>query len=462
MSSAAPDPGSFRDPGSRIYLEGGRVLRAVYPASAKDYEAFRDSGLLARLIADGRLLSSDEIDPGDVPAPGAAYLLEHPRLDFISYPYEWPFALLKSAALLQLDLLLAALDDGFTMSDATAYNVQFVGTDPVFIDHLSFRPYRDGEIWAGHRQFCMQFLNPIFLWSRFGVPPNSWFRGSLEGIEPEQLAPLLRWRDRLSWTALTHIALQGSLQKRANSGAGADTPGREAKLSKTSFRGVLSGLRSFIAKAEPPGGRTVWDRYANANSYAAEEVQAKREFVRKMAETVRPGLLFDLGCNTGDYSLAAIEAGARRAVGFDFDFGALDQAVQRSQQSKLPFLPLWLDATNPSPDQGWAQKERGGFDRRVRGDAVLALAFIHHLAIARNVPLPMVVDWIMAIAPVGVIEFPPKSDPMVQRLLRNRPDIFPDYDEAHFLAAVEARGRIVERQHLSEGGRLLIWYDRRI
>lgn len=462
MRSATADPGSFRDPGSRVFSDREQVLRAVYASSAGDYEAFRESGLLDQLIQENRLVTSEEVAASKDPAgQAAAYLLKHPRLPFISYAYEWPFKLLKKAALFHIDLLLTALDRGFTLSDATAYNVQFLGTQPIFIDHLSFRPYQEGEIWAAHRQFCMQFLNPIVLWSRFGVAPNAWFRGSLEGIEPEQLAPLLRWRDRLSWTMLTHIALQGSFQQRANSGKARDVTARETKLPKASFKGMLSGLRSFIDKTQPPRRRTVWDEYAGANSYGGAEAEAKHQFVRKMAAAVKPGLVFDLGCNTGDYSIAALEAGARTAVGFDFDFGALEQAVTRAESTNLPFLPLWLDATNPSPDQGWAQKERKGFGERVRGDAVLALAFVHHLAIARNIPLPMVVDWIMSIAPTGVIEFPPKSDPMVQVLLRNRTDIFPDYGEAQFLACIGERARIVEQEQLSPGGRLLVCYDAR-
>lgn len=461
MKLAAADPGSFRDPGSRVFVDGQQILRAVYPASASDYEAFRDSGLLRNLIDKNWLVESDEVDAAGAPGvQDAAFLLRHPSLPFISYPYEWPFSLLKKAALFQLDVLLTALDHDFSLSDATAYNVQFDGTQPIFIDHLSFRPYREGEIWAAHRQFCMQFLNPIILWSRLGVAPNAWFRGNLEGIEPEQLAPLLRWRDRLSWTALAHVILQGTFQQRANSGEGKEVAAGEAKLSKASFKGLLSGLRSFIAKAQPPGKRTVWDQYAGANSYADAEAEAKHRFVSKVASTVKPRMVFDLGCNTGDYSVAALKAGAKHAVGFDFDFGALEQAVHRADTDKLQFLPLWLDATNPSPDQGWGQKERKGFGKRVKGDTVLALAFIHHLAIARNIPLPMVLDWIMAIAPTGVLEFPPKSDPMVQRLLKNRPDIFPDYGEDQFLNLVGQRARVIDCEHLSPGGRLLVSFDR--
>lgn len=462
MIDAAADSGSFRDPGSRVFVDGNRVLRAIYPSGAGDYEAFRDSGFLDQLVRDGKLVASSELEASEAPGGRpASYILEHPRLPFISYPYEWPFSLLKKAALFQLDLLLTALEHDFTMSDATAYNIQFLGVEPRFIDHLSFQPYQEGGIWAAHRQFCMQFLNPIVLWSRLGVPPNAWFRGSLEGIEPEHLSPLLRWRDALSWTLLTHVILQGSLQRRAAATKEARTSAHDTKLSRSSFKGMLMGLRSFIAKAESPSGRTVWDQYACANSYAGAEAEAKRQFVRKVVGATQASMLIDLGCNTGDYSVAAIDAGAKRIVGFDFDFGALEQAVHRAEEGHLPFLPLWLDATNPSPEQGWAQRERKGFAERARGDAVLALAFVHHLAIARNVPLSMVVEWIMAVAPVGVIEFPPKSDPMVQQLLRNRADIFPDYTEDNFLAEIQHRARIVESEHLAPSGRLLVWYDRR-
>ena len=460
MTDAAADPGSFRDPGGRVFIDTDRVLRAVYPSAAANYEAARDEGVIDALIGRGQLVQSREVDPQSEPAgSGAAHLLEHPKLAFVSYPYEWPFSLHKRAALLQLDLLLELLESNFTLSDATAYNVQFVATKPIFIDHLSIRPYADGEIWTAHRQFCMQFLNPLVLWSRLGISPNSWFRGSLEGIAPEDIARVLRFRDKLSWTILAHVSAQGSAERRARA-APVATQENGAKLPRNAFKAMLLGLRNFIERAELPQQRTIWDNYAVDNSYRGEEAEAKHRFVQEMVAKVRPQTLYDLGCNTGDYSATAIEAGCRYVVGFDFDFGALERAVERSSKHDLPFLPLWLDATNPSPSQGWDQAERPGFSERRKADAVLALAFIHHLAIAKNIPMDRAVDWLMRTAPAGVIEFPPKSDPMVQQLLSRREDIFPTYDEGHFLAEVEKRGRVVARQHLSDGGRLLVWYDR--
>jgi ribosomal protein L11 methylase PrmA len=458
MTAFRAEPGSFRDPGSRVFIDGDRVLRAILGPSAHQYQSVRDSGLLNELIDSGMLVGSKELPVSSAPIDDARYVLEHPRLPFISFPYEWPFALLKKAALLQLDLLIHCLERGFTLSDATAYNVQFVGTRPIFIDHLSLRPYEEGEIWAGHRQFCMQFLNPLIVWTRLGIAPNAWFRGSLEGIAPEELAPLLKFRDTFSWTLLSHVMMQAAAQRRA-SGPQAKAI-RKPTLPRRSFDAMLKGLRDFIVKQEIPRLGTVWAGYDSDNSYQGDEASRKKAFVQEMVSTTRPETLIDLGCNSGDYSIAAFEAGAGHVIGFDFDFGALESAVVRAGASQLPFLPLWLDATNPSPSQGWNQSERRGFAERARADAVLALAFVHHLAIARNVPLDMVVDWILAIAPVGIIEFPQKNDPMVQRLLQNRPDIFPDYAEAQFLALVEGRARIERSLRLEPTNRLLVWYNR--
>lgn len=459
--TAQPDPASIRDPGGRVFQGDGRILRAVYQKNVADYEAARNAGLLERLIDRNWLLASAEIDPSSSNAgDGAAYLLEHPRLPFISYPYEWPFTLHKKAALLQLDILLEALDRGFTLSDASAYNIQFLGTEPRFIDHLSFVRYQDGSIWNAHRQFCMQFLNPLIMWAKLGVSPNSWFRGSLEGIAPEELSRLLRWRDLLSLTMTGHVIAQGAMQRRANADSQSQVETTKLQLSRHSFRAMLEQLRSFISSLRGPHTGTVWSGYDIDNSYDEAAAATKRRFVQTAVEKIKPNLLIDLGCNTGEYSIAALDAGAAYVAGFDFDFGALERAVARSEKGGHQFLPLWLDATNPSPSQGWAQRERSGFGDRAHGDAVLALAFVHHLVIARNVPMELAVDWIMSMAPAGVIEFPTKSDPMVQVLLSQREDIFPDYGEVQFLAAITRRGRVVATERLSAQGRVLVWYNR--
>jgi ribosomal protein L11 methylase PrmA len=455
------DPGSFRDPSGRILVADGRVFRAVFGAGLGNFEAARTAGVYAKAIERGRLVPMEEVD-ADLPGmPRPDCLLEHPRIDFVSYPYEWTFSALKAAALLHLDLHLELLADGFTLSDATAYNVQFNGTRPIFIDHLSVVRYEEGSLWTGQRQFGMQFLNPLLLWAKRGIAPNAWFRGSGEGLAPEDVALLLRIRDKLSFTVLAHVVGPAMVHRKRVAKGLDDGPRRTVSLPKKNLVAILTTLRSYIAGLRLAGQKTIWSDYAGRNSYDDERRAAKHAFVARQVAGLQPGLLFDLGCNSGDFSRTALDSGARSVVGFDFDFGALEQAFARFDADGGRVLPLWLDATNPSPSQGWAGAERKSLSERGGADALLALAVIHHLAIARNVPLDMAVDWLMSLAPAGVIEFPSKSDPMVIELLRGRPDIFPDYTEEAFLAHVAARGAITGQQRLGEDGRVILAFDRR-
>lgn len=441
---------------------GDRVLRTVLPPGRADYEFVRNSGLPKRLVERGWLIEGREVPVDAIPDAGTApsYVIEHPRLAVVSYPYEWSFPALRDAALLQLDLHLEALNAGVTLSDASAYNVMFDGPKPVFIDYLSFRKYRDGEFWAGHRQFCEQYLNPLLLTACNGVPFQPWYRGALEGLSPEVLARVLPFRKRWSWRVFTHVMLQASMQKSGTADEAAKIS--RIKLPLTSLRGMLSSLRGWVAGLEPSTTRpSVWTGYASDNSYTASEAELKRAFVQRFASQVRPKLLLDIGCNTGDYSQAALSAGAESAIGWESDPGALDGAYLRARSEGLRLLPLCADAVNPSPGQGWAGRERAPLVDRVRADAVLGLALIHHMTIARNVPLDAVIEWLMARAPQGIIEFVPKSDPMVRHLLKLREDIFADYSEEAFVACIGLRGEIVESQRLPSSNRLLVWYRRR-
>lgn len=457
-----PEAGSFRDPSGSVFLVDGRVFRTVNPLASQHFDYVRTTGLTDELIAKGWLLPETRVESGVLgeAGSGASYVLEHPRLTYVSYPYEWPFGVLKDAALLHLDLHLRALDKDVTLSDASAYNIQFQGPRPVFIDHLSFRPYRDGEYWSGHGQFCQQFLNPLLLRAHCGIPHNSWYRGSQEGIEVTELNRVLPLRSKLSWNVLTHVVLQARFQQ-GSAQSESSAPINQRKLPKAAYRHMLGSLRRWIARLEPADRvRSVWRDYAKEHSYSDDEVTAKKAFVGAFAGATRPRLLWDLGCNTGDYSKVALQAGAEAVIGFDFDQGALELAYARAMSERLNFLPLFLDATNPTPDQGWAQRERRGLGTRASADGLLALALVHHLAIARNVPLDQVVDWLTGLAPSGVIEFVPKNDAMVQRLLRLREDIFPGYTEENFLRALRARAQIVREQKVSQSGRLLVWYQR--
>ena len=454
-----PDPGSFRDHGSTIFLAGDTVYRALDGQAASEYEAVRQTGILDTLVKDGWIVATETANPGDA-GIDAALLLSHKRIPYISYPYEWPFALLRQAAIFHLDLHLLLLENSITLSDATAYNVQFVGTKPCFIDIPSLKHYKEGEYWLGHRQFCEQFLNPLLLQAYLGVPHNALFRGNLEGVRMEDMVRLAPWRALLDWRYLIHVWMPDRLQTRAEQHREKTAKTLDKHpLKRSALVGMLKQLRGWIAGLSLQNrGATTWSHYTETHSYQDHEMKAKRAFVARFAERFRPAKLIDLGCNLGLFVEVALAHGAGYAVGFDADYPILNLAYERAREKGLPFLPLYQDLANPSPEQGWYQAERGGFFRRTRADALLALALVHHLAIGRNVPLQRVLDMLMELAPCGVVEFVPKQDPMVQSMLQLREDIFTEYTQENFDNLLNRRAEIVERETISASGRTLYLY----
>jgi ribosomal protein L11 methylase PrmA len=457
-------PGSYRDPAGHVFEYRGEIFRSINRVAQGDFSAFLDSVSFRDLRAQSAVVGTEPVERAEVPVAleDDARLVRHERVPFVSYPYEWPFALLKRAALLHLRIQIACLEDGFSLSDASAYNVQFRGPEPVFIDMLSFRRYREGEMWAGQRQFLAQFLNPLLLQSVMGVPYQDWYRGSPEGIPSRQLAALVPWHRSLSFGMLAHVKAPARMEARvaANQGAATATA-RSARLPKAHYLGLLRQLEQWIATLVPRGtGKSTWQDYDRNNTYDDAEQAAKRAFVSRFAAETRPALLVDIGCNTGEYSEVALRAGARGAVGLDFDHGALDKACHRAIDQSLNFLPLYQDAANPSPGLGWRQTERSALGARGPFDAVIALAVEHHLAIGRNLPLDDVVAFLVEQAPTGILEFVPKSDPTVQIMLALREDIFPDHTQDKFEAALKQRARIVRQETVSASGRVLYQFDR--
>lgn len=459
------DPASFRDPAGQVHHVDGRIFRAVQRAGLDDWLFVKGTGVLERLMQRGTVLRAEEVDPGILggAAPDGGLVLEHPRIPFWSYPYEWPFGCLRAAALAHLDLQIELLEHGVALSDASAYNVQFLGARPVFIDVLSLRRYRTNEHWVGYRQFCQQFLNPLLVRSKFGLPFQDWYRGRSEGIAVEDVARLARWHHHLSLGMLLHVIAPGRLQARAGDRLESRAVrARERGLPTSRYRSLLLQLRNWIATLKPRAkGPSTWEDYARQTPYGRDESDEKRTVVECFVRSVRPALLLDLGCNTGEYAALALRAGASKVVGLERDHGALERAFAHAEEHTLDFLPLYQDCADPSPGQGWhAAEHKGLVERCAHVEAVVALAFVHHLAIGRNVPLAEVVRWITSLAPCGLIEFVPKDDPAVRRMLSLRDDVFDGYAFDAFLAALRRHARVVAQRTVSRSGREIVWFAR--
>ena len=458
---AAWDPGSFRCPRGRIYYHSGKVLRTVMPDAAADFQFVENTRLLDRLIDAGKLVAYSRSDDKHYPEAKEkpSFVLEHPALPFVSYPYEWCFYALQDAAILQLDICLEALRHEVMLEDATPYNIQFIHSRPIFIDHLSFRPYREGEVWVAHQQFCDQFLNPLLLRSLAGLTHNAWYKGCLDGISTPELKQTIPFHKKFSWNTFMHVVLLAHLLH--GKAGNRVSKARQVQFGKNKLVYMLSGLKKWIAGLKPrPIASSVWHSYADNNSYQHQEKRKKQDAVAAFARKVKPSMLLDIGCNTGDYSLVALESGARLSVGIDHDSMAVEKAWLRAKKDKLDFLPLCMNVVNPSSGLGWNATERKGLKERLSADALLALALLHHLVIDKNIPMDAAVAGISGLAPAGIIEFVPKTDPMVQELLSLRKDIFPDYTEEAFKSCLEKQARIVASERVSETGRTLYQYAR--
>ena len=443
------EPGSFRDRDSHIlYDDRGGVLRALSAEGLEDWLALSSSRLFAEFVETGQLVAT-ELGAGAL--NGSAALLRHERIPFVSYPYEWTFSMLRDAALLQLDLVLAGLDEGLMLKDGSPYNVQWRGTQPVFIDIGSFERLRPGEPWAGYRQFCMLYLYPLLLQAYRGVEFQPWLRGSLEGIEPRACRQLLSTRDLLRRGVLSHVVMHARLERRHGSQGGNVRQELEAAGFRTELiKANVTRLRKLVRRLRPRQAASPWSDYAYDNTYSEIESRRKEEVVRAAARSVRPKLVWDVGCNDGRYSRIAAEH-AEYTLALDADERTLDRLYgELSAEEQDSILPLLVDVADPSPGLGWRNLERKELVDRGKPDLVLCLAVVHHLAITRNIPLASFVAWLRSLDAAVVVEFPTAEDIQVRRLLEaKRPGSHADYDLPAFEGLLTEQFSIEQRDQIS-------------
>jgi SAM-dependent methyltransferase len=449
------DPGSFRDPGGFVYRRDGVLLRQVGESLIADWEAFVESGLAARLVKQGRLIPWEPASLDLAATPEARAVLRPEPLEFISYPYEMTFGQLRDAALLTLDIQLEALDAGWTLRDASAYNIQFRDGRPVLIDLLSLEPHSEGSPWVAYRQFCEHFLAPLALMARRDVRLSRLLRADPDGVPLDLATQLLPWRSRLNFGLLSHLYLHAAAQTRHAGNEDDGVAARSARISTPRLRTLVESLRNVVRGLEWKPDGTEWADYADHTSYTDRGTAAKERLVRSFVEAAGGRVVWDLGANTGRYSRIAADTG-RRVLAFDIDPAAAERNYRSlKQEGRGDILPLVLDLANPSPGLGWASRERRSLLERAGADVTLSLALVHHLAISRNVPLPMFVDLLASLAPAAIVEFVPKGDPMVRRLLAARRDVFPGYTLEGFREAARARFAIEAESEIEDSGRML-------
>ncbi len=272
-------------------------------------------------------------------------------------------------------------------------------------------------------------------------------RVHIDGVPLDLASRLLPLRTKLKPRLLAHIHLHAATQRRfADRAVDPKAVAHGRGMNPRAMTGLLNHLAAAVSKLrwEPAG--TEWADYYDATNYSEGALAHKERLLEEFIRETGARAIWDLGANTGRMTRVVTRLGLP-VVAFDIDPAAVELAYRRCRQAgETHLLPLVLDLTNPSPGLGWAHRERMSLAERGPVDGVLALALIHHLAISNNVPLARLAAYFGGLCRTLIIEFVPKSDSQVRRLLATREDVFPHYHREGFEAAFGREFRIERRE----------------
>lgn len=421
--------GSFRDPSGFLFKKNDILYRQVNEAYRENYDYLMNSGLYERLTESGCLVKHEEVNLSLALSPSAYKVIRPEPVAFISYPYEWCFSQLRDAALLTLKIQKTALEFGMSLKDASAYNIQFHDGHQVLIDTLSFEREIEGVPWVAYRQYCQHFLGPLLLMAYRDIRMNQLLKLFIDGIPLDLTSRFLPAYTRFLPAISLHIHIHAMSQKRY-----ADKAVRKDKkrIGRNALLGIITSLENATRKIRYRLEKSEWGEYYENTNYSRAAFEHKKRIIAEFIEKARPELVWDLGANLGIFSRIAGDLGIR-TISFDIDPQAVEKNYRKCVSDKeRNILPLLLDLTNPSPSIGWENKERMSFLDRGPVSMIFALALIHHLAISNNLPFARIAESFQKLCRSLAIEFVPKKDSQVQRLLATREDIFDQYTQSNF------------------------------
>ena len=424
--------GSFRDPSGYVFRRDGRVYRAIDSECFETLQSLRDRGLFESLIDEKLLVRTQFVEDSTLCAdlafenPGFGHFLEHERIATITYPYEWSTSMLADAGIHTIDLQIRLLEAECSLKDATAFNIQFVGSRPTFIDVSSIERPARLDLWFALGQFSRMFIFPLLLCKHHGWDLRSYFLASPNGREVEQVVRAFgrvgRWRPGLLLDVTLPWLLGRNADRRKGSGRELiEKPNRSRQSQLLNLGRVRAKVAKLAAQYKPQG---IWSGYTNICNYDDEAERDKKEQVRLFLQRAAPERVLDVGCNTGDYSYLAAECGAD-VLAIDQDHDAVELLYRRLKEQPASITPAVVDLTNPGPAIGYRNQERAKFTDRLHADCVLALALIHHLLVSGNLSLEAIRDLFLELTDdYLILEYVPTDDNMFQRLMKFRVNLF--------------------------------------
>lgn len=452
------DSGSFRDPEGFVFFKDDKVFRTLSDSAEVRMKTLLESGFFKKYMQDGRVIPTKLLkNPFAKDGVRGNFILEHERISCITYPYEWSFSMLQEATTSTLSLLKECLENGFILKDGTAWNFTCVKGKMCFFDILSIGAYEEGQPWEGYEQFCQEFLLPLLLKAHKNIDFQSFFKGSLKGVNLQLANAVFGVLDWRLPGVFKHVFLNAKFSQ--NKAIAKETVKNKLKIPKTSLLHMVEGMLKVVQGLRDTTKQSTWIDYTQNNTYEEADTRIKEKFISEfVGSTKDQDVILDLGCNTGHFS--RIAAKNRSVLSCDIDSNCIDDLYEYLGKNGVTNItPVVLDLMNPSSECGWRLKERRSFYNRLKGEGFLALALIHHLCIAQNVPLESFVVSLSTMAPCGVIEWVSKEDPMVQFLLRNREDIFPNYTWACFEKEISKHFKIKKTKKLNDATRTLCWLE---
>ncbi len=447
---------SFRDPSGYMFQQDGELFRHINPSYFADYEHLMQSGLYEKLVQKKFLIPHEEVSKSQ-----NGVTIKPEKVNFISYPYEWCFSQLKDAALLTLNVMEIALEHGMILKDASNYNVQFHHGLPIFIDTLSFELIEEGKPWQAYRQFCQHFLAPLMLMIYRDVRLNQLLKIYIDGIPLDLASSLLPMRSCFNLSSVFHIHFHAKLQRKYKDDTQAAS-NKSKGFNLQTLKYFVQGLKGAVQKLnwQVQKDSEWYDYYINNNNYSVNSFSQKEKIIESWIDTIKPQTVWDLGANTGRFSTIAAKH-ARDVIAFDIDVSCVESYYLYLKKQSCNIVPLVLDLTNPSPSIGWGHEERASLMERGPVNTILALGLIHHIAIVNNVPLSHIAKFFSQLCSYMIIEFVPKEDSQVVKLLSTREDVFSEYNLQCFEADFNVYFDVIQKMKIDKSERTLYLLKRK-
>ncbi|GAB2853447.1 nodulation protein NoeA [Pseudoduganella ginsengisoli] len=395
----------MRDPEGEVVLVGQELIRRVYNPITPGH--FLHSLTAASLVSSGKLVPFEIVGPQEVRAS---------RVEFVSLPLEWSDAQLRAAADITLDISREVFSAGYELKDASAWNVIFEGTQPLFCDHLSFQTISSKQWWA-FGQFARHFIFPFGVSNTAGIRAYQSFRLNRDGISLPDARKIMGWRRFLTrlWPMLTSLST-------SDGGVKTSTPSKGEEPLHRNLYDFCGWTLGRYGKANRKNRN--WQKYTETRQHYQDIASSeKRRQVQEWLREAKAKWVIDLGCNTGEFSRLAVEEGAR-VIAVDSDHDCVEQLFMESMGNRAIY-PVIANLADMAGGGGWCGSEYSSLFQRLTGagDVVMMLALIHHLAISESIPFENIAKMACQMSKQHlIVEFIGQDDPLLQHLaaLRQR------------------------------------------